>query len=63
MSPREMTILEAIARGSSVPEIGENLHISPLTVKSHVQKIYRKLEATSRQHAVYLAQQRGFLKL
>ena len=63
LSPRETTILEAIARGRSLPEIGESLHISPLTVKSHVQKIYRKLEATSRQHAVYLAQQRGILKL
>ncbi|HEX7889239.1 MAG TPA: response regulator transcription factor [Ramlibacter sp.] len=63
LSPRETTILEAIARGRSVLEIGESLHISPLTVKSHVQKIYRKLEATSRQHAVYLAHQRGILKL
>ena len=63
LSPRETTILEAIARGNSVAEIGETLNISPLTVKSHVQKIYRKLEATSRQHAVYLAQQRGLLKL
>lgn len=63
LSPRETTILEAIARGNSLPEIGETLNISPLTVKSHVQKIYRKLEATSRQHAVYLAQRRGLLKL
>lgn len=63
LSPRETTILEAIARGNSLPEIGQALHISPLTVKTHVRNIYRKLEATSRQHAVYLAQQKGFLKL
>ena len=63
LSRRESTILESIARGSSIAEIGESLHISPLTVKSHVRNIYRKLEATSRQHAVYLAQQRGLLKL
>ena len=63
LSPRETTILEAIARGNSLPEIGQQLHISPLTVKTHVRNIYRKLEATSRQHAVYLAQQRGLLKL
>lgn len=63
LSPREATILEAIARGNSLPEIGERLRISPLTVKTHVRNIYRKLEATSRQHAVYLAHQKGFLKL
>ena len=63
LSKRETTILEAIARGQSLAEIGEALFISPLTVKTHVRNIYRKLEATSRQHAVYLAQQRGLLKL
>lgn len=63
LSPRETTILQAIARGSSIAEIGQSLYISPLTVKSHVRNIYRKLEANSRQHAVYLAQQRGLLKL
>ncbi|WP_427915606.1 LuxR C-terminal-related transcriptional regulator [Ramlibacter sp. MMS24-I3-19] len=61
LSRRETTILEAIARGHSVAEIGDELHISPLTVKTHVRNIYRKLEARSRQHAVYLAQQRGLL--
>jgi len=63
LSARETSILEAIARGRSLAEIGAVLHISPLTVKTHVQNIYRKLEATSRQHAVFLAQQRGLLKL
>lgn len=62
LSKRETTILDAIAHGRSIAEIGEELHISPLTVKTHVQNIYRKLEARSRQHAVFLAQQRGILK-
>lgn len=63
LTRREAGILEAIARGHTIPEIGEQLKISPLTVKSHVRSIYVKLEATSRQHAVYLAQQRGLLRL
>jgi DNA-binding NarL/FixJ family response regulator len=63
LSARETAILESIARGRSLAEIGAALHISPLTVKTHVQNIYRKLEATSRQHAVFLAQQRGLLRL
>jgi DNA-binding NarL/FixJ family response regulator len=61
LSRRETTILDAIAQGRSVAEIGEELHISPLTVKTHVQNIYRKLEARSRQHAVFLARSRGLL--
>ena len=62
LSKRETSILNAIAHGRAIAEIGDELHISPLTVKTHVQNIYRKLEARSRQHAVYLAQQRGILK-
>jgi DNA-binding NarL/FixJ family response regulator len=62
LSRRETTILDAIAQGRGIAEIGAELHISPLTVKTHVQNIYRKLEARSRQHAVYIAQQRGLLK-
>lgn len=62
LSKRETTILDAIAHGRGIAEIGDELHISPLTVKTHVQNIYRKLEARSRQHAVFLAQQRGILK-
>jgi len=61
LSKRETSILDAIAQGRSIAEIGEALHISPLTVKTHVQNIYRKLEARSRQHAVYLARSRGLL--
>ncbi|MFH1870758.1 MAG: LuxR C-terminal-related transcriptional regulator, partial [Pseudomonadota bacterium] len=33
-------------------EIGAALGISPLTVKNHVQKIYRKLNVQNRAHAV-----------
>ncbi len=61
LTPRETAVLEALVRGQSNAEIGAALFISPLTVKTHVQNIFRKLEATSRQHAVYQAQQRGWL--
>lgn len=61
LTARETAVLEALVRGHSNAEIGEALFISPLTVKTHVQNIFRKLEATSRQHAIYQAQQRGWL--
>jgi DNA-binding CsgD family transcriptional regulator len=38
--------------GKSNHEIGGLLEISPLTVKNHVQKICRKLNAQNRAHAV-----------
>jgi DNA-binding NarL/FixJ family response regulator len=63
LTPRESTILEAIARGHSLGEIGQQLNISLSTVKTHVRNIYAKLEATSRQQAVYVAHKRGLLKL
>ncbi len=61
LSPRETEVLEMIVSGQSLNEIGAAMHISPLTVKSHVQNIYRKLEARSRQQAIHRARQRGFL--
>lgn len=61
LSRRETEVLEMIVSGQSLNEIGAAMHISPLTVKSHVQNIYRKLEARSRQQAIHRARQRGFL--
>lgn len=61
LSRREVTILEQVARGISFAEIAEALFISPHTVKTHVKSIYRKLEAHSRPHAVYIARQNGWI--
>lgn len=43
LSERERTILRAIAMGQTNKEIGEKLHISPLTVETHRKNITRKL--------------------
>ena len=61
LSPREVAILELVARGISFAEAAQQLFISPHTVKTHVKNIYRKLEAHSRPHAVYIARQRGLI--
>jgi transcriptional regulator EpsA len=49
---REVEILRLVQQGKSNHEIGAMLGISPLTVKNHVQKIYRKLNVQNRAHAV-----------
>lgn len=52
LSARERQILAGLCRGLSNPQLGEQLGLSPLTVKNHVQKILRKLGAANRAHAV-----------
>ncbi|WP_077036979.1 XrtB/PEP-CTERM-associated transcriptional regulator EpsA [Pelomonas sp. KK5] len=49
---RERQILGWLREGMSNQEIGEVLGISALTVKNHVQKILRKLNAANRAQAV-----------
>lgn len=52
LSERERMILELMATHLSYPEIADELHISPTTVKSHVQSIFRKLAVGRRSEAV-----------
>jgi transcriptional regulator EpsA len=55
VTPREQQILRWVREGLSNQEIAQVLEISPLTVKNHVQKILRKLNAGNRAQAVALA--------
>ncbi|MBA3598362.1 MAG: hypothetical protein H0W40_13455 [Methylibium sp.] len=52
LSARERQILAGLCRGLSNQQLGEQLGLSPLTVKNHVQKILRKLGAANRTQAV-----------
>ena len=52
ITEREAEILRLVQHGNSNHAIGSALGISPLTVKNHVQKICRKLDAQNRAHAV-----------
>ena len=55
LSVREMHILEALAEGLSNKMIAKSLSITEETVKSHLKKIYEKLGAADRAHAVAIA--------
>jgi DNA-binding NarL/FixJ family response regulator len=52
LSPRELEILEHLSRGLRNAEIAEKLHISPLTVSTHLHRIYEKLQVRTRSAAV-----------
>ncbi|HEX8854432.1 MAG TPA: HD domain-containing phosphohydrolase [Thermoleophilaceae bacterium] len=60
LSRREREVLEQVALGNSTTAIAEELVLSPHTVRAHLKNIHRKLETTSRAHAVaLLMEERG----
>jgi two-component system nitrate/nitrite response regulator NarL len=62
MSARERETLALIAEGLSAPAIARALHLSPATVKTHLQHIYEKLGVSERAAAVAEAMRRGLLE-
>jgi DNA-binding NarL/FixJ family response regulator len=63
LSPRELEILQAVARGLSNKDIGRALHISQATVKTHLLRIFAKLGVDDRTAAVTVALERGIIRL
>lgn len=55
LTPREIEILSLIAKGKNNDYIAEKLFISPFTVKSHIQYIYKKIGVPNRVKAVIWA--------
>jgi ATP/maltotriose-dependent transcriptional regulator MalT len=52
ISDRELEVLEALAEGQSNKQIGRTLGISPNTVKTHVARLYEKLQVNGRIPAI-----------
>ena len=63
LSGREIEVLDLVAGGTSNKEIGNRLHISDSTVKSHLSHIFGKLGVDDRTAAVTAAFERGILHL
>ena len=63
LSDREAQILGYVARGFSFADICGLLNITANTVKTHVNRIYRKLAVHSRAQAVYEATRLGLIDL
>lgn len=61
LTVRETEVLQRIAEGMSNPQIGASLFISEATVKSHVMRIFVKLDVDDRTAAVTRAIARGIL--
>jgi DNA-binding CsgD family transcriptional regulator len=61
ISGREFEVLELLAAGRSNKEIAAALTVSPNTVKTHIARLYEKLEARRRTEAVSRARELGML--
>jgi ATP/maltotriose-dependent transcriptional regulator MalT len=61
MTPRELEILELIAKGLSNREIAEAVFVSENTVKTHSSRVFEKLGAKRRTQAVQLGKEFGLI--
>ncbi|WP_059051700.1 response regulator [Paenibacillus senegalimassiliensis] len=63
MTEREKEVLLLIAEGKSNKEIGEELHISIKTVKTHVSNLLMKCELEDRTQLAIFAHRQGWVQL
>lgn len=61
LTRRETEVLAAVARGGTNAEIARALFIGEATVKTHLLRIFGKLQVDDRTHAVTAALERGLL--
>ncbi|MGY2377497.1 HD domain-containing phosphohydrolase [Pseudomonas sp. SDO524_S393] len=61
LTDRETEILQRISKGGSNKEVARQLGISPSTVRTHVESVFRKLECTTRAAATLKALTLGLI--
>jgi DNA-binding CsgD family transcriptional regulator len=61
LSERELEVLQELAAGHSNKEIAARLHVSPNTVKTHVARVFEKLDAKRRTDAIRRARELGIV--
>ena len=62
LTPREITMLKAVARGLSNDAISREFWVTEQTVKFHLTNIYRKLGVSNRTEATRFAYENGLLE-
>ena len=62
LSVREVEVLSQVAKGKTNAEIGQQLHISEATVKTHLLRAFNKLGVSDRTAAVTTAMSLGLLR-
>lgn len=62
VSDREFEVLALLAAGRSNKEIASRLNVSPNTVKTHIAKLFEKLEVKRRTEAISRARELGMIR-
>ena len=62
LTPRELDVLRAAARGLGNKQIGAELGMSPRTVQTHLTSVFAKLGVASRTEAVLVALRQGWVR-
>jgi DNA-binding NarL/FixJ family response regulator len=62
LTPRELEILQLVARGLSNTEIADQLVVSSTTIKTHVARVLMKLALRDRIQAVVFAYENGVIR-
>lgn len=55
LTPKEKEVLALVAKGATNQDIAEELSVQEVTVKTHLNSIFKKLKVTNRTQAVLLA--------
>jgi ATP/maltotriose-dependent transcriptional regulator MalT len=55
VTPKEVQVLLLIGEGLNNDEIGTSMHIAVSTVKSHIRRLYRKLNINKRTQAIEIS--------
>jgi DNA-binding NarL/FixJ family response regulator len=63
LSPREMDVLRLMATAATYRQIGDQLHVSEETVRTHAKNILAKTEQPNRTQAVIAALRSGLISL
>jgi two-component system nitrate/nitrite response regulator NarL len=61
LSAREQEVLELIADGISAPDIARRLQLATTTVRTHIQRLYDKLDASERAQLIRHAMRRKLI--
>lgn len=61
LTPREIEVLQLIARGASTRGVAERLGITPKTAETHIERIYAKTGSSTRSTVTLFAMKNGLL--
>ena len=63
LTPRQLQLIQLVANGLTNKEIASNLNLSEFTVKNHIRRVMRRVDAGTRYAAVDVVRAAGHLPL